>query len=116
MQGFSVHKLNEQLVVSLYPLPGFSKMGSCVVRDNTGTKSGLVTVYYTGSFFTQQESLADFEPVRKAVLKLAQNYAIKTGLGVATTRFNPTVALRERAERLQPCRLPQELHHHAVLH
>lgn len=98
MEGFTVHKLNEKLVVSLYVLPGFRKLGSCVVRDSEGKKSGQVEVFYAGDFFFAPHEALEFEAVQKAVLKLAKNHAVKTKLGVATTRLNLSVALRKRIE------------------
>ncbi|MNX95614.1 hypothetical protein D3C86_1278970 [compost metagenome] len=99
MEGITVHKLNEKLVVSIYPLPGFRSMGSCVIRDGEGNKTGEVDIHYAGVFFKEHPG-EEFEKVRKAVLKLAQNYAVKTRLGVASTRLNLTVALRDNMKKL----------------
>ncbi len=82
-------------------------MGTCVVRDEKGNKSGLVNIYYVGDPFQDPEDISNFEPIRKTVLKLALNHAVKNKLGVATTRFNLTVALRERASRFKPCGSPE---------
>lgn len=99
MEGITVHKLNENLVVSIYPLPGFRNMGSCVIRDGEGKKSGQVNIHYAGEFFRELQG-EEFEKVRKAVLKLAQNYAVKTKLGVASTRLTLSVALRDNLKKL----------------
>lgn len=107
MSSVSVHNLNDKVTVSLTALPGFRKMGTCVVRDEKGNKSGLVTIYYVGDLFQDPEDISNFEPIRKTVLKLALNHAVKNKLGVATTRFNLTVALRERASRFKPCGSPE---------
>lgn len=107
MSSVSVHNLNDKVTVSLTALPGFRKMGTCVVRDEKGNKSGMVDIYYVGELFRDPEDTQTFEPIRKAVLKLALNYAVKHKLGVATTRFNLTVALREKAARFKPCEHPE---------
>jgi hypothetical protein len=91
-------------------------MGTCVVRDEKGNKSGLVNIYYVGELFQDPEDISNFEPIRKTVLKLALNYAVKNKLGVATTRFNLTVALRERAARFKPCSALRASQTHSVMH
>lgn len=93
MEAVTVHKINPDLLVSLMKLPGFKKLGSCVIRDTNGEKSGLVEVFYAGDFFKKDKS-EEFDKVKSSVLKLARNYAIKNNLGVASTRLNLSLALR----------------------
>lgn len=100
MEAVTIHKLNDKLVVSLAPLPGFKKMGSCVIRDKEGKKSGSVAIYYTGPFFTDPEG-GCFTTMQNGVLRLAKNYAVKTSLGVASTRLNLSLALRETHAKKQ---------------
>jgi len=98
MEGFTVHKVCDRLVVSLYPLPGFKTLGTCVARDKQGKTSGMIQVFYAGDFFIRRFDNVELEVVRKAVLKLAQNFAVKTKQGVATTRLNFSTALRKCIE------------------
>lgn len=112
MEGVTVHKLNENLVVSLYALPGFKTLGTCTVRDGSGERSGQVTVYYAGDFFTSPRPTEDFSKMHRAVMRLAQNYAIKTKIGVATTRLNLARAVRPREIRYVT--LPRGREHEAL--
>lgn len=100
MEGITVHRLNPELVVSLYELPGFKKLGTVVVRDDEGRKSGLVTVYYVGSFFEKNQVTDAIVGVHDAVLRLARNFAVKARIGVAATRLNLSTAIRENGKRL----------------
>lgn len=106
MEGVTVHKLNKDLVVSITRLPGFKKMGSCVIRDSEGKKSGVVDVFYSGDYFEKSHN-GDFHEVTKDVMRLAKNFALKTSKGVCSTRFNLTVALRERASRFKQSGSPE---------
>lgn len=100
MEGVTVHKLNENLVVSLYELPGFKQLGTCTVRDGSGDRSGAVTVYYVGNFFEASRPTDEFSKMHRAVMRLAQNYAIKTKIGVATTRLNLARAIRPKEAKI----------------
>ena len=99
MEGVTVHKLNENLVVSLYELPGFKPLGTCTVRNKEGEWSGQVSVYYVGDFFTLPRTTEEFTKMHRAVMRLSQNYAIKTKIGIVTTRLNLARAVRPK-ERL----------------
>jgi hypothetical protein len=109
MEGVTVHKLSENLVVSVIPLPGFKILGTCVVRDENGDKSGLVTIYYVGDFFASTRPAVEFTKMHREVMRLAQNYAIKTKLGVATTRLN--LASANRPKEFRNSTIPRESRH-----
>lgn len=96
MEAVTIHKLNEQLVVSLAELPGFRKLGSVVVKDEQGLKSGAVTVYFAGDYFDQPLEEGEFDKTRNQITKLVRNYAVKNGYGVSTGRVNLSLTLRER--------------------
>lgn len=96
MEAITIHKLNEQLVVSLAELPGFRKLGSVVVKDEQGLKSGAVTVYFAGDYFSTQLKEGEFDTTRNQITKLVRNYAVKNGYGVSTGRMNLSLTLRER--------------------
>jgi hypothetical protein len=96
MEALTIHKLNEELVVSLIELPGFRKLGTVTVKDEQGLKSGSVTVYFAGDYFSTQLKEGEFDKVRNQVTKLVRNYAVKNGYGVSTGRMNLSLTLRER--------------------
>lgn len=96
MEAVTIHKLNEKLVVSLAELPGFRKLGSVVVKDEQGMKSGAVAVYFAGDYFDTRLEEGTFDKTRGQITKLVRNYAIKNGYGVATGRMNLALTLRER--------------------
>lgn len=100
MEGITVHKLNEKLVVSLYELPGFKRMGGCVIRGEDGTRTGNVNVYYAGSFFQSKLQPGDRDRAIKAAMRLAQNFAVKQGIGRYATRLNLTSELRKDPHRI----------------
>jgi len=97
MEAITVHKLNENLVVTLRELPGFRKLGSVVVKDEQGLKSGAVAVYFAGDYFDNQLEPGAFEVTRNQITKLVRNYAVKNNYGVSTGRFNLSLTLRERS-------------------
>ncbi|MNB61193.1 hypothetical protein D3C87_957930 [compost metagenome] len=96
MEAVTIHKLNDNLVVSLTELPGFRKLGAVVVKDEQGLKSGSVTVYFAGDYFDTQLEPGEFDTTRNQITKLVRNYAIKKEYGVSTGRFNLALTLRER--------------------
>lgn len=100
MEGITVHKLNEKLVVSLYELPGFKRMGGCVIRGEDGKHAGNVNVYYAGSFFQSKLQPGERDKAVKAAMRLAQNFAVKQGIGRYATRLNLTSELRKDPHRI----------------
>jgi len=99
MEGITVHKLNEKLVVSLYDLPGFKRMGGCVIRGEDGKRTGSVNVYYAGSFFQSKLQPGDRDKAIKATMRLAQNHAVRQGIGRYASRLNLTSELRKDPHR-----------------
>lgn len=99
MEGITVHKLNEKLVVSLHELPGFKRMGGCVIRGEDGKRTGSVNVYYVGSFFQSKLQPGERDKAVKAAMKLAQNHAVRLGIGRYASRLNLTSELRKDPHR-----------------
>lgn len=94
MEGITVHRLNDKLVVSLYDLPGFRRMGTCVIRGEDGKWSGDVAVYYVGPYFQSTLEPGEMNKVVKATMRLAQNYAVRKGIGRYASRLNLATSIR----------------------
>lgn len=94
MEGITVHQLNDGLVVSLYDLPGFKRMGKCVIRGEDGKRSGEVDVYYVGPYFQTTLEPGEMDKVVKATMRLAQNHAVRKGIGRFASRLNLATSIR----------------------
>jgi len=99
MEGITVHQLNDKLVVSLYDLPGFRRMGTCVIRGEDGKRSGDVSVYYVGSFFQTTLEPGEMDKAVKATMRLAQNHAVKKGIGRFASRLNLATSIRTNGKQ-----------------
>jgi len=97
MEVFTVHKVDDNLVVSMNKLPGFGKLGTCVLRykgDNT-----LIDVYYAGGFYKRRMSAEAAKKVEDQITRLAKNYATKRGMEGTIVRINYTSIIRGEMER-----------------
>ena len=101
MEGITVHKLNDQLTVSLHSLPGFRQLGNCVIRGEDGKKSGMVPVYFTGNFFQTKLENGEYSRVSKLIMRLAQNHAVRGNLGRFATRLNLATSIRVNVKKMQ---------------
>ena len=100
MRHVTVHEVNKQLVVSLVPLPGFYKMGSCCIYDEEDKAVGRVGLWYSGHFFRDPDQdlqwQQDYTEVMHRAIRLVTNHASKMGLGTVAKRFR----LSKRVEAL----------------
>lgn len=97
METFAVHKVNDNLVVSMNKLPGFGKLGTCVLRykgDNT-----LIEVYYAGGYYKRHQGAKALKEVEDQITRLAKNYATKRGMEGTIVRLNYTSIIRGEIER-----------------
>ncbi len=98
MEAVTVHKLNDDLTVSLTELPGFRKLGSVVILDENKERADKVNVYYVGGFFGERLDSSSFSMMRAKVLKLTHNHMLRNKLGNSTGRLNLSLVIRERAK------------------
>lgn len=96
VETFTVHKLDENLVISLNHLPGFGKLCTCVLR--CGSDSTYIDVYYAGGYFKRSPDSESLAKVKELIKARAQNYADKRGMTGCITRLNFTSAIRTEKE------------------
>jgi hypothetical protein len=73
METFAVHKVDDNLVVSITKLPGFGKLGTATVCLGDKTKQ-YIELYYAGGFFKRNPDDAVMKKVTDQVVTIAQNY------------------------------------------
>jgi hypothetical protein len=96
METFSVHKIDENLVISLNKLPGFGKLCTCALRHNEESK--YIDVYYAGGFFKRQPDSETLARIKRHITTCAQNFADRRGMIGTITRINFTSAIRLEKE------------------
>lgn len=98
MESVTVHRINEHLVVSLQELPGFSKLGSCMIRDENRAPIGKIVFYYTGECFKNGTYRKHAVEIDNQLWRLARNRAIRNGSSDRVCRVAYSTKVRIQLE------------------
>lgn len=100
METYNIHKVDENLVVSMVKLPGFGKLGSAVVCMSDKTKQYL-DLYYAGGLFKRNPDDAVMKKVTESVVTIASNYVNRRKIAGRVVDISFTSVLRPQAHEHQ---------------
>lgn len=100
MEQFTVHKVHDNLLISLEKLPGFGKAG--VVNFLSKGETLKFEVYYAGGFFKRCSDAAVYYNIQCKIMKLITNMTARKAIPGHVVDISFTSAIRkDKAECLQ---------------